>query len=235
MLSIIVPTLNEEKYIGTLLTSLTRQSYKDFEVIVADAESNDSTRDIVRDYNSKLNIKLINSKRTFISVHRNLAAKHSHGDLLLFLDADIAFGSKFLEKMLMLVREKKLDIASVRYIPSEKKWPENFFFHIVNFTFSVLQYIKPLCFGACIFIKKRLFEDIDGFDESIRYAEDLDLIRRATFKKKFRILPLSIIFSVRRFKEEGSRKIISIWIKTFFYFLFTAKVPLHIQKSYSKA
>ena len=38
-LSIIIPTLNEEKYIGKLLDCLSRQSFKDFEVIVVDGKS----------------------------------------------------------------------------------------------------------------------------------------------------------------------------------------------------
>ena len=47
MISIVIPTLNEEKYLPKLLVSIKKQHYKDYEIIVADAGSKDNTRKIV--------------------------------------------------------------------------------------------------------------------------------------------------------------------------------------------
>ena len=45
-LSIVIPTLNEEEFLPTLLSCLKHQTFKDFEVIVADAGSKDNTVEI---------------------------------------------------------------------------------------------------------------------------------------------------------------------------------------------
>lgn len=52
--SIVIPALNEENYIGTLLDSLVGQEFKDFEVFVVDGDSEDGTRKVVESYMSKL-------------------------------------------------------------------------------------------------------------------------------------------------------------------------------------
>ena len=59
MLSIIIPSLNEEKYLELLLASIKKQNYKDFEIILADAGSNDATIDIAKKYNCSQAIKVL--------------------------------------------------------------------------------------------------------------------------------------------------------------------------------
>ena len=89
-LSIIIPTLNEENYVGKLLDCLCRQTYKDFEVIVVDGNSRDKTISVVEKFRKKLNLRLIKSERG-VSLQRNVGAKHSKYDRLVFFDADITF------------------------------------------------------------------------------------------------------------------------------------------------
>ena len=50
ILSIIIPTYNEEEYLPVLLESIKEQSFDDYEVIVADANSTDKTREIAKEY-----------------------------------------------------------------------------------------------------------------------------------------------------------------------------------------
>ncbi len=54
MLSIIIPTLNEEKYLLGLLNSLKKQTYMDFEVIIADNNSKDRTKQIAKKHGCKI-------------------------------------------------------------------------------------------------------------------------------------------------------------------------------------
>jgi glycosyltransferase involved in cell wall biosynthesis len=79
MLSIIIITKNEEKYLPKLLNSIKKQNYKNYEIIVSDAKSIDSTRKIAK----KCNCKIINEGLP--SIGRNNGAKYTKGDLLLFL------------------------------------------------------------------------------------------------------------------------------------------------------
>ena len=56
MISIIIPTLNEEKYLPLLLSSIKKQNFNDYEIIIADAGSDDKTLEIVKNYNCKIKI-----------------------------------------------------------------------------------------------------------------------------------------------------------------------------------
>ena len=76
MLSIIIPTLNEEKYLPKLLDSIVKQSYKDYEIIIADNNSKDKTRSIARSYGCRL------TKGGMPAVARNNGAKIARGKLL---------------------------------------------------------------------------------------------------------------------------------------------------------
>lgn len=100
MISVIIPTYNEESVISDCLDSLSKQSMRDFEVIVVDDGSTDSTMDRIR------NLQITNNKlQIFKQEHkgagsaRNKGAKHALGDILVFVDADMTFDKNFLRKL----------------------------------------------------------------------------------------------------------------------------------------
>ena len=89
MISIIIPTLNEEKFLPKLLESLTVQTVKDFEVIVVDGSSKDKTVELAYTFSSKLpKLTIVVSGRASLPLQRNLGAQKAEGDWLVFIDAD---------------------------------------------------------------------------------------------------------------------------------------------------
>ena len=90
-ISIIIPTLNEEKFLPKLLNSIKEQNYKNYEIIVSDANSKDKTIEIAK----RFNVKIVQGGKP--AVGRNNGAKFSVGDYLLFLDADVILPKNFLE------------------------------------------------------------------------------------------------------------------------------------------
>jgi glycosyltransferase involved in cell wall biosynthesis len=68
--SIIIPTLNEEKFIGGLLDDLASQSFTDFEVIHVDGNSEDKTCEIVETFQSKLKVQTIKTEKRNLSYQR---------------------------------------------------------------------------------------------------------------------------------------------------------------------
>jgi cellulose synthase/poly-beta-1,6-N-acetylglucosamine synthase-like glycosyltransferase len=85
-ISVIIPTLNEEKYLRKCLKSLSSQSQKKdhVEIIVVDGGSSDRTLQIAQDYADKV----LAEPGLPVGASRNLGARHSAGDVLAFIDAD---------------------------------------------------------------------------------------------------------------------------------------------------
>src|SRR5437868_1959800 len=87
--SVVIPAYNEATYIDRLLEALSKQSFKDFEVIVSDAQSIDGTEEIINNFKDRLNSKFIESPPKGPAHGRNIGAKLAKGEWLLFLDADV--------------------------------------------------------------------------------------------------------------------------------------------------
>lgn len=98
--SVIIPVYNDEEYVGKLLDSLTKQTVKDFEIIVIDDKSADSTLEIVKRYNKKLKLKILSSGKHNQSYSRNLGIKSAKGDILVNLDSDCHVNETFVEGIL---------------------------------------------------------------------------------------------------------------------------------------
>ena len=208
MLSIIIPTLNEEKHLFLLLKSICSQDFKDYEIIVADAGSQDKTLKIAQSFGCRL------VKGGLPARGRNEGAKVARGDLFLFLDADTLLDSGSLKKFLEEFQARNLEIATCLLKPFKESCLRN---TLANFfyNFPLLTFGKIFHFGAGFFlVKKSLHQKIEGFDEKVRLLEDVVYFRKASKFGRFGVLKSAkIFFSLRRFEEEG-------WIKTYLKILF---------------
>jgi len=100
-ISLIIPTYNEEDVILDCLNSLSKQTFKDFEVIVVDDGSTDSTLLKLDSAESTLNykLKILKGKHEGAGSARNLGAKSAAGDILVFVDSDMTFDRNFLRML----------------------------------------------------------------------------------------------------------------------------------------
>lgn len=213
MLSIIIPTLNEEKYIGNLLKCLKNQTFRDFEVIIVDFSS-DNTKVIINNYKQYLKLRLINHKKGNISKQRNSGVKNAKYENLLFIDADTTFNKNFLKDSLYEIKKRKLKTAGCHIYPDKKIFLYSFYFSVFHF-FSLLSANSFGINGCCIFSGKKLHEKIGGFNSKIKIAEDYDYTKRLSRLTKIGILKTNINTSVRRFEKYGK-------FKTVFRLLFLA-------------
>lgn len=199
MLSIIIPTLNEENYLPRLLECINNQTYKDYELIVADASSKDKTVKIAKKYGCKV-IK----GGGLPGISRNIGAKAAKGSILLFMDADVQIGRTFLEKALREYASRGLGTAGCYLVPDSKKSFDRVGHTILNWWFFAMQYIWPHMVGQCIFSKKEIHKKLSGFDGTILFAEDNDYVNRSRKLGKFRVLnSVHIVASTRRFRYEN--------------------------------
>lgn len=206
MISIIIPTLNEEKNIGNLLDSILKQSIgKKVEVIVVDGDSTDSTKKIVEKYHKKNNlINLAISDVKNVSYQRNLGAEKAKNERILFLDADVILSEGFLEENLKEINKRKLGTAGCYVEPVSDKTIDKVYHGFLNNWMWLVQVTYPHMPGFCIFSTKKIHKKLNGFDRTIKFAEDNDYVNRSKNITKFRMLKSrKILCSVRRFKKEG--------------------------------
>ncbi len=228
MLSIIIPTLNEEKYLPLLLASIKKQSFSDYEIIVSDGGSTDKTKEIA----IASNCKFIEDKiHHHPSWQRNVGATQAVGDILIFFDADTVLQGGFLEKIVAEFITNKLSGAGF-YI---KFNPDKFGFKIYagcyNFFCFVRQYFAPASIGAGIMVKKDIHEKLQGFDTEIYVAEDYDYCFRISRLGKFRMLKSTkLLYSSRRLEKEGGLTVGLKWGFMALYTLFNFRIKKKIIK-----
>ncbi|MEK7211362.1 MAG: glycosyltransferase [Patescibacteria group bacterium] len=199
MLSIIIPTLNEEENLPKLLESIKKQEGVELETIVVDAQSTDRTREIAKKYGARV------IDGGLPATARNLGAAAAMGDILLFLDADVVLPAPdFLEKTSAEFRERKFGIATCAVCPISDKKIDKLFHNTYNLYAKIVRRLTPRAPGFCIFARKDIHEAIGGFDEAIKLAEDHDYAERAGKITRFGILKsYPIMVSVRRFERDG--------------------------------
>ncbi|MDO8503197.1 MAG: glycosyltransferase family 2 protein [bacterium] len=104
-ISVIIPIYNEEKVVEDCLSSLSRQTYKDLEIVVVDDGSTDKT--ISRVTSHKLRVTLLRQQHKGPGEARNLGVKDAKGEILVFVDSDMTFEPDFVEKLVAPIAEGK--------------------------------------------------------------------------------------------------------------------------------
>lgn len=200
--SVIIPTLNEENYVDGLLSDLKKQSLKPFEVIVVDANSVDKTRQIVKQYK----IVTLVSGKSPVASQRNLGAKTATGGLLIFLDADVRVNSDFIVQIHNQFENKNIDVACPAYMPYQSTLLLKAIYIFFDSLFILFQKVFPSGAGACIVCRKDIFFQERGFRKEFKF-EDIEMIRRYSYKFRFKMLRCIVYVSDRRFKKEGTIKL----------------------------
>lgn len=207
MLSIIIPTLNEEELLAALFESIKKQNISGIEIIIADAGSRDRTLDIAKQYGAMVVSGGLPARG------RNEGAKMAKGDLLFFVDADVEFEDAAFVGMLEEFRERQLGVASF-FLVFPAKFQQlglNIFY---NIPIRIAERILP--HGAMgILVKREIFDKVGGFDETIKLAEDHHFVREAAKLTKFGLFRSSKLHvSPRRFQTDG-------WVMTYIKFMLT--------------
>ena len=173
--SIIIPCYNEEKHISACLESIFAMDYPNdqFEVIVVDNGSTDLTREIISQYP----VTLLRDDHKNVSGLRNLGAAHAAGEILAFVDADCIVSMNWLMKAQNYFERR--DVAAwgaPPVIPENATWVQKTWF-LVRRKKEDIQEVEWLE-SMNLFVRKALFLEINGFNESLVTCEDVDLSYR---------------------------------------------------------
>lgn len=205
-LSIIIPTLNEEKFLPRLLEDLKKQKKKSFEAIVVDGGSKDKTVKKAEEYKKDFPLKIFVHEKRNVSFQRNFGAGKAGGKYLIFLDADVRISPFFLSQVKKEIDKSGYLIYLPSTIPQSRAYEDKVIFNIINFLIEVSETTKkPFSNSGSMVFEKNFFHLIGGFDQSLFLSEDHEIIQRAKkhgvtakFSKKIRLK-----FSLRRMEKEG--------------------------------
>lgn len=112
-LSIIIPVYNAQDHIRTCLDSISRQLRKEYEIILIDDGSRDSSLDILKEYERQYpgSVRVIAKENEGVAKTRNLGIREAAGEYLCFIDNDDFVDKNYFENFLTAIEQDKCDIV----------------------------------------------------------------------------------------------------------------------------
>lgn len=183
--SVIIPLFNKEDSIKSTINSVLNQSYQNFEIIIVNDGSTDSSLKIVENFKNN-KIKVFNNINHGVSYTRNYAIKKSSGNYIAFLDADDFWHNDYLEKMKQLIEKySNCMIFCSRYevcLPQKKHYSGKIGINkdgILDSYWRTLSFKYEFVWTSATVINREVFKDDKNFfNIKERIGEDLDLICR---------------------------------------------------------
>lgn len=219
--SIIIPTLNEEKYLPKLLDSLLRQNFKGkLQVIVVDGNSSDRTIEVAKDYEGKFDLFVL---RTWADIghQKNVGVKNAKYNSILFIDADMILPKDTLNKFTKNINSDEKIIQSVFFIPTQSFLIHYLVFWFAHLSLAFMSFFKPTVSGGVMFTTKQNHKEIEGFKERTIAAEDIDYGERSIVNgTKFKFHYDCFVYnSTRRAKLMGTIPLVWFYIRGYLYYL----------------
>ena len=214
LVSIIIPTLNEEENLVVLLDHLfATGNLREMEVIVADGGSSDATVKVASGFPAKC---VTGPKGR--AIQQNCGAKISRGSILYFVHADTIPPATWLSDLQRAVHQgSHLGGFRFRFV-SERK--------ILRFNSFMTRFNVRAFRGGdqSIFIARSLFDQLNGFDEKFEIMEEYDLLRRASsLGIHYRLLEGEVLVSDRKYHNNSWLRV--NWANTVAMWMFNRKSP----------
>lgn len=192
--SVIIPTLNEEKYLPPVLEQL-KNIDEDLEIIIADGGSEDNTVKIAE----RFNVKVCKSEKGK-GIQLNNGAGCATGDVLIFLHADT-----FLPVNAFSLINEYLLVRRVHIATFKMKFDKQSLLMDIYSWFTKFDSIFTTFGDQALVIRRDFFNKLNGFP-NLTIFEDVELCRKARSKTKIYKLPAFVTTSARRFELRGILK-----------------------------
>ena len=204
--SFIIPVYNRPDEVDELLESLTKQTVKDFEVIVVEDGSSEPCQDVVERYSSLLDVHYYSKSNSGPGQTRNYGAAHSQGEYLIVLDSDCILPEQYLEAVEAELNHEPADAfggpdrAHPSFTPVQKaiNYAMTSFFTTggIRGGKKKLDKFYPRSFNMGI--RSNVYHTLGGFSK-MRFGEDIDFSIRI-FKGGYtcRLFPEAWVWHKRR-------------------------------------
>lgn len=214
LISIIMPVKNEETYLEDCLDSIIAQNCKQWQLLIVDDFSTDSTWSIMKAYQKKdVRIKIFKAQKPGIISALQLAYTHSTGHFITRMDADDIMHKEKLSSLMQIVKEAKtptLATGLVKYFSEEgvkdgylqyEKWLNTLCQKNSHYKEVYKECVIP---SPCWMTDRATFDRCGAFN-STQYPEDYDLAFRF-YQQNIKVKGISkILHSWRDYPSRTSR------------------------------
>ncbi|MEM3872699.1 MAG: glycosyltransferase [Nitrososphaeria archaeon] len=230
MLAVVILTKNSERTIEACLNGLVKSNYLPDQVIIVDGCSKDKTLEIIKDFKSKLNIKIVNDEGKGLGYARDLGFRSAGKEIkyIAMVDSDVVVNENFFDNAIKILEtDEKAGAIGAKLIPECSEKGVLAKFQIKNLSIHLhwkeKTYPKEVIaiHTACTVFRKRVLEEVGGFDPYFNLAkEDSDV----SFRVRKAGYTLSYIENYVRHLETGKR----FWEVNFRY----GRSYIHISKKH---
>jgi rSAM/selenodomain-associated transferase 2 len=209
MISVIIPTYNEERTIALTIDRLRRLGGTDIkEIIVVDGGSTDDTVAAAEGAGAHLLRDQVKGRAS----QMNAGAAVAGGSILYFIHADCVPPARFTTDILDSVAGNSV-AGCFRLEFDRKHWFLRFNCWFTRFNFT------PFHYGdQSLFVTKKAFDSCAGFNDKLMIMEDNDMIKRLKRLGKFKVLNKRIITSARKYVENGMYKMQGVFFLIYFMY-----------------
>ena len=216
MISIVIPLYNKEKQIENTLTSVFKQTFQDFEIIIVNDGSTDRSAEIVRQIKD-CRIRLIEQENQGVSVARNTGIGEAKFEHIAFLDADDEWKPTYLESQTKLIAAyPQCDVFGCAYEFCSRQGTSSVILNKMKFSyndgvlsnyFEVAAYSHPPLWTSAVIVTKKSILAVGGFPKGIASGEDLLVWAKLAFNYQiaYNKTPLAIFIHPGDFDDRSLR------------------------------
>ncbi len=224
MISIVIPTLNEEQNLKKLLPYLDQvQSGLISEIIISDGDSSDNTIDVA----SNFDCMICHCSKKGRAYQMNEGAKLAKGSVLFFLHAD-TFPPPNFDQTIYKAWGHGAGAGSFQLEFDDASWLLSLYSWFTRFKSTLVR------FGdQGLFVDPELFRAVGGFDESLVVMEDQEIVRRMKKVSRFQVIDKTVVTSAEKYRRIGIVKLQFIFSIIFLMYYAGARqeTMVHLYKS----
>lgn len=199
MVSILIPAYNAEKTIQRCLDSILAQTVCDYEIIVVNDGSKDSTLQILQGYTQKdVRIRVVDQANSGVAVARNVLLQAARGEWILYIDADDWIEPNMLQRMLELSDDTDIVFCGndTAERPEEAKHIDNIMFEQWDQKEQMLEFMKHKRMTGMLWNKliRRSITIDSRFNEKTGYGEDAEFLWKILKKSHKMVVTNEILY-----------------------------------------
>lgn len=201
LVSVIIPSYNQGKYISDTLDSILEQDYRPIEIIVVDGASKDETVDVLKSYSNHPELKWKSEPDKGVVHAVNKGFSRVNGEIVAIQSSDDSYAPNVIQKVVDAFRQSpETGLIYGDTIKTNAQGEEILRNRTSDFSLENLFLMKTWIPQPSAFFRREMLDTLGGWDDRIPYAPDTDLWIRMAFRN--RVQKIDEFLSFRRMHDE---------------------------------